>query len=140
MSARPSLSSLQLITEASQYQQMRQAFGASGGIATCDDVVASLARFTSQPISRFARWIVDDEVLRFQWQGCMRLPLFQFDATWMAPDPSVTPIIRELLHTFHEWDACLWFAEPNAWLGDALPVELLRKDAGAVLDAARADR
>ncbi|HXD04914.1 MAG TPA: hypothetical protein VN680_02615 [Burkholderiaceae bacterium] len=140
MSARPSSSLPQLATGASQYQQMRQAFGASGGIVTCADMLDSLARFTTQPISRLARWIVDDELLRFQWQGCMLLPLFQFDATGMAPDPSVTPIIRELLSTFREWDACLWFAEPNAWLGDALPVELLRKDARAVLDAARADR
>jgi hypothetical protein len=138
MSARACPPSLSQASEASQLHTMKQAFHASGGIATSEALVASLARFTSQPIARLARWIADGEVLRFPWQGAMMLPLFQFDRTRMAPDPSVTLVIRELAPVLEDWDACLWFAQPNASLKDALPVDVLREDARAVLQAARA--
>jgi hypothetical protein len=140
MSARPSLPMLQQAAKTSEFRQMHEAFRASGGIVGCEEVVASLSRFTCQPISRLARWIVDGDILPLQWQGIMMLPLFQFDRTWIAPDPCVAPVIRELLPVLQEWDACLWFAQPNPWLAHALPVEMVRRDPAAVLQAARAAR
>jgi hypothetical protein len=125
---------------AREFRQMLLAFVPSGGIASSVDVVDSLMRFTSQPVSRLARWIVDDELLRFEWQGRMMLPMFQFDRACMAPAPSVLQVVRELLPALSDWDACLWFARPNARLGDDLPVEVLRTDPAAVRDAARAGR
>ncbi|NNU41989.1 hypothetical protein [Ramlibacter montanisoli] len=123
-----------------EYREMEQALRASGGLAGTDHVTGLLAARTDQPISRLARWIVAHEVVSFEWKAGTMLPLFQFDLAGMTLRPEVTAAIRELEAVLNDWEICLWFARPNAWLGDAAPVDCIGVDARALHDAARADR
>jgi hypothetical protein len=119
---------------------IEHAFGASGGIVGSDEMVIRLRRRTDQPISRLARWIVDGEVLSFQWRARIMVPVFQFDPQTLAPRAEVTSVIRELVPALSDWEIALWFAEPNAWLDDEPPVDAILHDPSVVLDAALAER
>jgi hypothetical protein len=138
--ARTSAPALLHSVEVLQYRQMERAFRASGGIVSSDEVVSLLLQHTEQPISQLAHWIVDRDVLSFPWQGHTVLPLFQFDLRTMKPRPPVNAVVHELVPTLSDWEACLWFATPNAWLADATPLVVVARDALAVLDAARGER
>ena len=39
-----------------------------------------------------------------------------------------------------DWTIAIWFAQPNSWLADQRPVDLLHCNLAAVVQAARADR
>ena len=119
---------------------MVQAFRASGGLVSGDELAYLLGRRSKQPISTVARWIVGRQVVSFEWQSQTMLPLFQFDPSDLALRPCVAEIVRELVHTHDDWEAAWWFVSPNAWLDGAMPVERVDDDAPAVLDAARAHR
>jgi hypothetical protein len=138
--ARTSAPALLHGVEVLQYRQMERAFHASGGIVSSDEVVSLLLQHTEQPISQLAHWIVDHDVLSFPWQGHTVLPLFQFDLRTMKLRPPVNAVVHELVPTLSDWEACLWFATPNAWLADATPLDVVARDAPAVLDAARGER
>jgi hypothetical protein len=138
--ARQGVPALLQTAEDLEYREMEHVLRGSGGMVSTDEVTALLAARTDQPISLLARWIVDHEVVSFEWNGHTMLPLFQFDLATMTVRPEATAVIRELAAALSDWEICLWFARPNAWLGDAAPVESLRVDPRAVHDAARADR
>ncbi|MGJ7497276.1 hypothetical protein ACSFA8_19630 [Variovorax sp. RT4R15] len=123
-----------------QYREMENAFRASGGIVSSDEVVTLLIRHTDQPISQLARWIVDHDVLSFRWESRTMLPLFQFDLSSMTIRPSVTAVIGELVPALGDWDVSIWFAHSNAWLAGTAPVDVLERDLRSVIDAARAER
>lgn len=123
-----------------QFRRMEIAFRDGGGMASADEVVSRLARHTDQPISRLARWIVEHEVLNIQWRSQILLPWFQFDLSTMDLRPAVNSVLGELYPALSDWEICAWFAEPNAWLGGALPVDIIDRDARSVLDGARAAR
>jgi len=116
------------------------AYGRTGGLASGDEVTFMLRRRTSQPISMLARWIVEQRVVSLGWQGEYLLPMFQFDRSDMALRPPVAAVLDEFDGTFDDWDLATWFALPNSWLADEAPIDVLDVDAGAVLQAARADR
>ena len=78
--------------------------------------------------------------VNFERQSQTLVPLFQFDLSDMSLRPSVTAILRELTDVFDDLALALWFAEPNAWLADSSPVDVLTSDPDSVLAAARADR
>lgn len=142
-SSTPDSSSLPLLLqspEACQYRELNRAFRASGGIVSSEEILTLLMRHTSQPISRLAHWIVDHEVISFPWQSRTMLPLFQFDLATMTLRPPVSAVVHELAPALGDWDICLWFVAPNAWLADASPLEAIAQDAPAVLDAARGER
>lgn len=127
-------------TEDREYREMELAFHASGGLASSDEVTRLLSARTDQPISALARWIVAHELVSFEWNSHTMIPLFQFDMPGMALRPEVTEVIRELAAAMDDWEICLWFARPNAWLGNRAPVDVLDADPRALHDAARADR
>ena len=140
ISARRGLPALLQTTEDFQYREMELAFHSSGGIVSSDEVTDLLQARTSQPISVLARWIVAHNVLSLAWQSRMMLPLFQFDLHTMTVREAVTDVIRELVPVMTDWDAALWFAQPNAWLGNSAPVDTIEADARAVFEAARTER
>jgi len=119
---------------------MTRAFQATGGLCCGDDLAQRLGIYTGQPISKVARWIVSREVVSFQWNCQTMLPIFQFDPSGMRVRPNVVAILRELSDVFDDWGCAVWFAQPNVWLADRVPVDLMDTEALAVLDAARVDR
>lgn len=139
MTRRPTPSFQQRL-EDRQFLEMEQAFRASGGLASGDELASRLRRCSEQPISMLARWIVDRRAVSFPWRSQTLLPLFQFDLATMSLRPAVIETVCELRGVFDDWDLAMWFARPNAWLSDFAPVNLVDVDTSAVLDAARADR
>ena len=119
---------------------MLQVYHRTGGLASSDDVLLLMRRRTLQPISLLARWIVAQRVVSFEWQSQKMLPLFQFDLADMSVRSEVSAVLDELSGTFDDWGLATWFAEPNSWLQDAAPVDMIDFDRAAVLSAARADR
>lgn len=138
--ARAALSTPLQAVEASQYRNMENAFRATGGFASSEEMVFRLRRHTDQPISRLARWIVDRHVISIEWQGRTMLPLFQFDPGTLVPRTEVTAVIRELVPALSDWEITLWFAEPNVWLDEHTPAETILRDAAAVFNASLAER
>lgn len=123
-----------------QFREMEHAFRASGGIVNADQLTTLLLGRTDQPISRLARWIVARNVLSFRWRALTLLPMFQFETSTVSPRPDVSRTIRELIPGLSDWDATLWFAQPNAWLDGAAPADAIDEDPQGVFDAARAHR
>jgi len=139
-SASRALDAFSKTEEAFQFRAMENAFRATGGLAGSEAMTELLRTHTDQPISMLSRWIVAHEIIGFEWQGHMLVPLFQFDLTTMKPRAAVTEVLRELVPVLSDWDVSLWFARPNGWLGDATPVDAIESDPSAVFQAARADR
>lgn len=123
-----------------QYGLMERAFRAGGGFIGGDELAHLLRSRSWQPISLLAHWIVGREVISIDWQGTTMLPLFQFDLSTMTVRPRVTEILRTLTEVLDDWELALWFAQPNGWLDDQAPVDVLDFNPRGVLDAARADR
>lgn len=126
--------------KARQYAQMIDGFRASGGVLSGDQMALHLRTNCQQPISALARWIVDRQVLSFEWQTQILVPLFQFGSAPVAPRDGMRSAISELSEVFDDWDLAAWFARPNAWLNNARPADEIARDALAVFHAARADR
>jgi len=123
-----------------QFTGMLQAFRETGGVMRGDEAAALMQVRGTGSLSLLARWIVAREVLSFEWQGELWVPLFQFNLADMSLRPEVARISGEWSSAFDGWTLACWFATPHEHLGQRLPADVLAEDAGAVLQAARADR
>lgn len=119
---------------------MASAYRASGGIMSGDRVIQLLRQDFDQPISTLARWIVDRDVVSFELQGQIWLPMFQFGTADRKVRPGVMHVIRELRAVFDDWELAEWFAQPNSSLRGEVPATVVLHDERAVLEAARVDR
>lgn len=115
-------------------------FSTSGGVATGTEVAERLRTKVGQPVSLVARWIVDRRVIAFSCGAGQLLPLFQFDFAAGCVRGGVALAMAELVGLTNDDELACWFAQPNAWLQGAAPAQVLPRDAGAVIAAARADR
>jgi hypothetical protein len=109
-------------------------------MATDEHLVCLLRDHSPQPVSRLARAIVDRTVLSFECSGHRWLPLFQFDMRTLSVKREVRHVLAELIEVLDDATLVSWFAEQNAWLDEAAPVEAIGTAPLAVLNAARADR
>jgi hypothetical protein len=66
--------------------------------------------------------------------------MFQFDMSNMSLRRGLPEVVEELSGVFDDWELASWFVQPNCWLHDAAPVDVIADDPAAVLRAARADR
>ena len=66
--------------------------------------------------------------------------MFQFDLNDLSVRPGLQQVLAELSGEFDDWSLAAWFAEPNSWLDDQRPVDLIATDLRSVVEAARADR
>jgi hypothetical protein len=112
----------------------------SGGIVQGDQIAAMMYGHFDQPISRLARLVINRQVVHFQWGSQLLMPVFQFDRHTMEVRAEVLQTVAELSAAFSDLDLVQWFVEPSAWLGGKMPIDALKTNAPAVLDAARADR
>ena len=123
-----------------QFACLQTAFARHGGMATGEDITVRLRRRSDQPISVLARWIVSRSIVNVTRASETLIPVFQFDLPTMTILPGVSKVVLELCSVFDDWELALWFAEPNLWLQDASPVDVLSENPEAVFQAARADR
>lgn len=123
-----------------QFVALLNAFRRSGGLARAPEVVARFKRQGVDDVSPLASWLVKRQVISVEWQSKIWLPLFQFSPTGMALRTGLSSVLAELVVQYDEWDLADWFAQPNVWLADSAPADVLAIAAPQVLNAARAAR
>lgn len=99
---------------------------------------------TGPGVARLARWIVERQVVSFEWQSDTWLPLFQFNRPDLSIRAGLVRILAELNDVYDPWEMAHWFARPNSSLDHASPADVLRVDSdaslAAVVQTARTDR
>ena len=123
-----------------QFVSMLDAFRDTGGLASTSEILAQLQTRRRHAHTVLAQWIDQRGVICFEWRTRDWIPLFQFNRHDMAPHRQLLPVLAELNTAFDAWEVGNWFATPNSWLAEQLPVAVFRIDLPAVLHAARADR
>jgi len=123
---------------------MLDAYRPSGGLARVDEVMALCQPATGVSAGAGAHGLgrptVRRDMVCFDWESTLWMPLFQSDRNDMSLRPGVRHVQRELIGVFNAWEVALWFCQPNPWLGDCRPADLLAGSAAEVLHAARAAR
>ena len=119
---------------------MERSFLPTGGIVSGDGYSQLLRDRLDQPISTLARWIVYREVVSFEIDGQIWLPIFQFDPVNLHVRPGVLQVIHELRGVFDAWELAEWFGLPNSSLAGQTPASEVLRSGRAVLEAARIDR
>lgn len=123
-----------------QFVAMLNGYRGSGGLAREESVLALYSRRGGFDAATLANWIAAREVIGFEWESRTWIPIFQFNLVDMMRPPALGPVLAELVPVYDSWELASWFALPNSWLGDRVPVDALEHDPSAVLQAARADR
>lgn len=123
-----------------QFVAMLNLYRDSGGLARAQEVVALSRQCGGPDADTILRWVIDRELIGFNWQSKTWLPLFQFNRFDMARRPVLGHVFAELTPVYDPWELASWFAQPNPWLAERIPADTLEVDPSAVLRAARADR
>jgi hypothetical protein len=122
------------------FAAMRTAYRPTGGVARGEDLAGWMAVRQRGDYACLARLIVSGEVFSFEWNDSFWVPMFQFDPVDLTIQPGPRQVVNEMHGDCDGWTLAVWFAEPNGWLNDRAPVDLVATDLPAVLNAARADR
>lgn len=125
---------------AAGFAAMQKAFAPSGGLVRADDLVRQFRDRQRGDYVQLARMIAVGDVCSYEWQRILWLPMFQFDPHDLSVKQSARMVLDELGNEFEQWALAAWFARPNPWLADRRPVDLLRLNPLAVIEAACADR
>ncbi|TDS83708.1 antitoxin Xre/MbcA/ParS toxin-binding domain-containing protein [Comamonas sp. JUb58] len=120
-----------------RFLDLLAAYRVSGGLAPGSEIAA---RRPSSGLSALGRAIAAGEVIGLQWAGQHWLPVFQFERGDIRVRPPVRMLLAELAELLDEEERIHWFVQPNPWLDNASPLQLLATDFGRVHDAARALR
>jgi hypothetical protein len=123
-----------------QFVGLLNAYRCSGGLARAPEVAARFLRQGVRDVSPLASWLLKRQVVSVEWQSKIWLPLFQFNPTGMALRTGLSSVLSELVVRYDAWAIADWFAQPNAWLADCAPANVMAVDAPQVLNAARAAR
>jgi len=119
---------------------MHAVYRASGGIARADELAGSLEEHACGDFVGLARLIVSRQIFSFQWHDSFWVPMFQFDRRSLHVKAGPRQVLHELTTVFDGWTLATWFAQPNGWLKEHRPIDLLDSKLAAVVEAARADR
>lgn len=123
-----------------QFMAMLDSYRATNGLARAQEVFTMYKSHHGNDVATLARWIVKREVVSFDWQSKVWVPLFQFDRSHMSILPSMNAVLSVLNPVFGHWEMALWFAQPNSSLLGRTPAEALDSDPHGVLNAACSDR
>ncbi len=124
----------------SAFTGLVQAYRSSGGLVRGDDVADWLRDSGRGGHGTLARWIVSGEILGFEWQHALWIPMFQIDPATLVVRSGARQVLAQMGSAFDGWSLALWFVQPNSWLQDRRPLDLLDSALPDVLEAARADR
>lgn len=123
-----------------QFMALLNAYRNTGGLARAQEVFTMFRSRHGADVARLARWIVRREIISFDWQSKVWVPLFQFDRATMALQPGLNCVLTVLNPILGPEELVAWFAQPNRYLMDQAPADRLAVDANAVLKAACTDR
>ena len=122
-----------------EFTELCSAYADTGGIASGDELARALEQSGRGSLSGLARKIVAGEVFGIEWRSAFWIPMFQFTDE-LNPKPGLKAVLSELAPQFDGRRLADWFVEPNGWLGEARPIDVLDSSPDEVLQAARADR
>lgn len=120
----------------SQFMALLDAYRNTGGLARAQEVFTMCRSRNGADAAMLARWIVRREIISFDWQSKVWVPLFQFDRTTMALQPGLNSILAVLNPIHGPQEMAAWFAQPSRWLMDQAPADVFGTDPHAVLKAA----
>jgi hypothetical protein len=118
----------------------RAAYWPSAGIARRGDLARLLEDLRCDDYLSLVRLVVSRRVFGFERQHEFWVTMCQFELRDLSLKSRHVAVLDELIGIFDGWSLAAWFADPNPWLADQRPVDLLDADFPAVLAAARADR
>jgi len=121
------------------FAAMRRAYHAAGGFAGGDDLARLLEDCGRGSFASLARRIVGGEVFGFEWRHTFWIPMFQFTEE-LEVKPGLKAVLAELASEYDGRRLADWFVEPNGWLDERRPIDVLDASPDDVLQAARADR
>jgi hypothetical protein len=121
------------------FTAMRRAYHAAGGFAGGDDLARLLEDTGRGSFASLARRIVGGEVFGFEWRHTFWIPMFQFTEE-LEVKPGLKAVLAELASEYDGRRLADWFVEPNGWLEERRPIDVLDASPDEVLQAARADR
>jgi len=119
---------------------MRDAYRASGGTVRRDALARVLHDCEGAHDATLGKLLVTHGIFSFEWRAVHWVPMFQFDMRDMSVRPRPQRVAAELAEVFDGWALAMWFSQPNHWLRNRRPVEVLNSSLASVLHAARADR
>jgi len=122
-----------------QFVDLLNAFRRSGGLARMPEVAARFQMHGFNNVSPLAGWINKREVISFEWQSRLWMPLFQFNPMGLTLRAGLSDVLAELPEAYDEWEVANWFAQPNPWLAACAPADMLAVAAAQVRNAARAE-
>lgn len=128
------------VFDSRSFDAMIGAFKSSGGTARADDLALLLEEKSKGNFISVARQIVSRDIFSFEWQSHFWVPMFQFDHADMSVRQEVRRVVHELASVLDNWALAQWFTQPNEWLKNRRPVDMVHSHFSYVLDAARADR
>lgn len=123
-----------------RFVSLLNAYRASGGLARANEVAAQFQRRSNQGIPVLGGWLIRRHAIAFEWHSKLWMPLFQFNPSDMTLRAGLADILAELVVVYNDWEVANWFAQPNPWLSEGLPADVLAVAAPQVLWAARAER
>lgn len=127
-------------TRDEQFLTMLNGYRLSGGLARDHDLVPLLNRRSGLNIGTLARWIVEGEVVHFEWQQQTWFPMFQFGGQDMALRAGVSQVLKEFSGVLDPWETAQWFASPCAALGGRTPADDMALHPDGVFHSARCER
>lgn len=100
---------------------------------------ADVARLTGSSAKNIAakanRLKSERQIFSVTFKKADYFPAFQF-----GPEGKPLPAISEVIRLFGNrtgWELALWFVAPNSWLAGETPAAVVKRDAKAVVEAAR---
>ncbi len=123
-----------------QFMEMLDSYRTTNGLARAQEVFTMYKFHHGTDVATLARWIVKREVISFDWQSKVWIPLFQFDRTDKSILPGMNLVLSVLNPFFGPWEMAIWFAQPNRCLQGRTPAEAMGSDPQGVLSAACMDR
>ena len=122
-----------------QFVELLNAYRSSGGLARLEEVMELTRGACGQAVSHMAKWIIEREVMSFEWHAGLWLPLFQFKRADMTPWQATQQVVRVLNPVLGPWALAAWFVRPHALLQNRSPADTLHASFPAVMHAARAE-
>jgi hypothetical protein len=128
------------VLQARRNSEARRRFLEEFGALTSSEI-ADLAESTAANRSALAnRWRKEGRIFAVTHHGALYYPAFQFGEHG-RPLPVIARVLSALeASELGEWEVALWFVKRTGWLGDRRPIDLLRDEPDAVVEAARRER
>ena len=116
---------------------MLGAYRNTGGLAKAQEVANMFKACGRCDITTLARSIVPGKLVFFEWHEHIWLPLFQFNRVDMSCLAGLDAVLSELHGVHSHWQLARWFSQPNEWLSQSCPADMLGQHREAVFTAAR---